>query len=165
MHIVYDAASLDNLVIPLAVPLIPLMMGLWGSNRSWAVVKPGISPAVSARIFVFGTLFMFVIFAAIFWGNAYRVEHDYSRGHVSEVEGEIEHYQVSGDGKFVSFTVKGIPFDVSCCSPSPVYRGTPTSGLSPEVLYGGMQVRLTFLKTGEIVRIEVSGEDQPKESP
>jgi hypothetical protein len=155
MHMIYDAASINSLIIALAPPLVPLAMCLWGF-RKWRVeLKRGVSPGLSAA-FALGAFFMFVVFGALFWGNAYRIEHDYPRGNVSEVEGKVEHYQVSDDGKSVSFTVKGVPFEVSCCSPSPVYRGTPTSGLSPEVLSGGMQVRLTYLTSGEIVRIMAS---------
>ncbi len=51
--------------------------------------------------------------------------------------------------------MNGVRFDVSCCDPRPVYRGTPTAGLSPELLREGMYVGITYLNGDEIVRIEI----------
>ena len=107
---------------------------------------------MKAGVFVAGFIVLFAM--VFFWGNAIRVEWALSRGRVLVAEGRIEKYTPSDDGKSVSFTVNNVPFGVSCCSPAPVYRGTPTGGLTSHLLYEGMIVRLTYLSSGEIVRIE-----------
>ncbi len=82
------------------------------------------------------------------------MERDYSTGLTRTVEGRVADYQVSPDGKDVSFVVNGTRFDVSCCDPRPIYRGAPNSGLTHELLHEDMYVRVTYLHNGEIVRIE-----------
>lgn len=104
-------------------------------------------------MFAVGTIALFLFFAAFFWGNVVRVEYDYALGHVQVADGVIKEYRASDDGKFVSFVVSGTKFNVSCCTPDPVYRGTPIGNLVPGLLGDGMRVKITYLRTGEIVRI------------
>jgi len=156
MHVIFDSRDLSNLILSLTLPLLPLGMSIWGFARLHAISRRGAVPTGSAKAFAFGTLGIFVFAAWLCWWSAWRVENDYAAGRTRSVEGTVTEYSASPDGKSVSLLLGGVHFDISCCDPRPVYRGTPTSGLSPELLREGMPLRVTYLDTDEIVRIETS---------
>jgi hypothetical protein len=155
MHSIFDARDISNLWLAAVFPLLPLGMTVLGISQRRASLSSGNQPPFHTKGFTFVATAICIVCAWAFWWNAARVEYDYlsNKGHLAE--GRIEKYDVL-DGKDVSFAVHGVQFSVSCCDPSPVYRGTPTDGLTPVLVYEGMYVRLTYLNTGEIVRIETS---------
>lgn len=153
MEIVYDVSNVKNVALLLAVPLIPLAMFIQGLLKWRAEARTKAAVTATTRAYGVGACLLFIAFACILWGNVLRVEYAYSHGDFSTVEGTIKGFSASEDGKFVQFTVNDNHFDVSCCAPTPAYRGTPNGSLSPDLLYEGMRVKLTYLKTGEIVQI------------
>jgi hypothetical protein len=157
VHTIFDSRDVNNLLVALVVPLLPLAMSVWGWIRWANVRKRGAKPKVSVTAFAVVTAFIFVSYAWFFWWNSWLVEHDYAVGRTRVAEGQINGYQASPDGKDVSFVIGGVHFSVSCCDPRPIYRGTPTVGaLSPDLLHEGMCVRITYLVSGEIVRIQTT---------
>ena len=138
----------------MVAPLVPLAFSFYGYLRWRTDLRGKRHPSFPVVAFMFGSAFLFLIFALFFWWTAWRVERAYANGKAHVIEGRVENYQVSPAGKDVSFDVRGIGFMVSCCDPRPVYRGTPVSGLTPVLIGNGMYVRLTYLATDEIVRIE-----------
>lgn len=156
MHVIFDARDIGSWWLAAAFPLLPLGMSLLGLGEWRTTLRAGREPLPHIKGFTLVTVLIFIVCTWACWWNVIRVEYQYLNNNVSTVEGRIAEYNVL-DGKDVSFLVDGIPFNVSCCDLSPIYRGTPTDGLTRVLLHKGMWVRVTYLNTGEIVRIETHG--------
>lgn len=156
MHVIFDSYDRNNLLIALVVPLLPLAMCVSGVTRWRSILREsGEPPKFSVVAFALGTAFLFVAYAWFFWWNSWRVEYDYAAGRTKVVQGQVADYQASPDGKDAAFVVDGVRFNVTCCDPRPIYRGTLREGMTPDLVYEGMYVRITYLSPEEIVRIEV----------